>query len=249
MKNNTSWNEVADWYDTLLKEDNTYQSQVILPNTLRLLSIKKGAKILDLACGQGFFAHAFLKEGGDVVGVDISSNLIKAAQKNVPGVKFFASPAHKLSMIPDNSLDSVAVILALQNILNISEVFNEVHKKLKKGGKFLIVLNHPAFRNPGASSWGFDEQQKKQYRRLDSYMTESKREIDMHPGSTEKITTVSFHRPLQVWFKTLANAGFQISRLEEWISHKQSEKGKRREAEDIARKEFPLFMCIEAVSV
>jgi hypothetical protein len=34
-------------------------------------------------------------------------------------------------------------------------------------------------------------------------------------------------------------------RLEEWISHKKSEKGTRQLAEDVARKEFPLFMALE----
>ena len=249
MKNDTSWNDVSNWYDTLLQNEDTYQTQVILPNIKRLAGIKKGTKVLDLACGQGFFSQTFVLEGGEVVGVDLSTKLIETAKKNIPNAKFFASPAHKLPMVPDNSLDVVTIILAIQNIENVSEVFKEVSKKLKKGGKLLLVLNHPAFRNPGASSWGFDEKEKKQYRRIDSYMTESKREIDMHPGAQKKTLTVSFHRPLQVYFKTLTNAGFMISRLEEWVSNRQSEKGPRREAEDYARKEFPLFLCLEATCV
>jgi ubiquinone/menaquinone biosynthesis C-methylase UbiE len=248
MKNITSWNNVGDWYDTLLQNEDTYQNKVILPNILRLADVKKDMKILDLACGQGFFSRAFSDAGARVIGVDLSSKLITSAKKNVPNAKFYISSAHKLGCISDCSLDDVIIILAIQNIENISEVFKEVHKKLKKEGKLLLVLNHPAFRNPGVSSWGFDEQNKKQYRRIDAYMTESKREIDMHPGAKEKTITVSFHRPLQVYFKTLANAGFQISRLEEWISHKESEKGMRKEEEDRTRREFPLFLCIEAVS-
>ena len=248
MKNNTSWNNVGDWYDTLLQNEDTYQNKVILPNILRLADVKKGTKILDLACGQGFFSRAFSDAGARVIGVDLSSKLITSAKKNVPNAKFYISSAHKLGCVADKSLDVVIIILAIQNIENISEVFKEVNKKLKKGGKLLLVLNHPAFRIPGASSWGYTEKEKKQYRRIDAYMTESKREIDMHPGAKEKITTVSFHRPLQVYFKTLANAGFVVSRLEEWISHKESEKGTRKEEEDRTRKEFPLFLCLEAIS-
>jgi ubiquinone/menaquinone biosynthesis C-methylase UbiE len=249
MKNTTSWNNVGDWYDSLLQDENTYQNKVILPNILRLSDVRKGMKVLDLACGQGFFSRAFSDSGADVIGVDLSSKLITNAKKNVPNAKFYISSAHKLGCIVDHSLDIAIIILAIQNIENISEVFKEVNKKLKKEGKLLLVLNHPAFRNPGISSWGFDMENKKQYRRIDAYMTESKKEIDMHPGSKEKLTTLSFHRPLQVYFKTLANAGFQISRLEEWISHKESEKGTRKEEEDRTRKEFPLFLCLEAVSL
>ena len=50
----TSWDNVAGWYDELMKEPAGYQKDVILPNILRLMEIKKGDNILDLACGQGF---------------------------------------------------------------------------------------------------------------------------------------------------------------------------------------------------
>jgi hypothetical protein len=36
-----------------------------------------------------------------------------------------------------------------------------------------------------------------------------------------------------------------ITRLEEWISHKTSEEGPKKKIEDDARKEIPLFMCLE----
>jgi hypothetical protein len=51
---------------------------------------------------------------------------------------------------------------------------------------------------------------------------------------------------MQDYMKALSSAGFAITRIEEWISHKKSEKGPRQEAEDRARKEFPLFLAIEA---
>jgi len=247
MKTNTSWGNSADWYDEYLSKDDTYQSKVILPNLLRIVAPKKGMSILDLACGQGFFSGAFAKEGANVVGADISSELVAIAKKQVPLVKFFVTPADKLAFAKDGFFDVVTIVLAIQNIQNMAGVFREARRVLKPSGKLVVVLNHPAFRNPGVSDWGFDEEKGRQYRRIDAYMTESKREIDMHPGQkNNKNMTVSFHRPLQVYFKTLANAGFSISRREEWVSHKESGKGPRKEAEDRARAEFPLFLCLEA---
>ncbi|HQL12188.1 MAG TPA: hypothetical protein PK507_04160 [bacterium] len=61
QKNNTSWDNVANWYDNLIKNDNSYQNKVILPNILRLLDIRPGNEILDLGCGTGFFANEFQK--------------------------------------------------------------------------------------------------------------------------------------------------------------------------------------------
>ncbi len=69
----------------------------------------------------------------------------------------------------------------------------------------------------------------------------------MTPGKSQgKEVTWSFHRSLQDNMKALANAGFAITKIEEWISHRRSEKGPKAEAEDTARKEFPLFLVAEA---
>ena len=135
----------------------------------------------------------------------------------------------------------------------MTDALRHVGRVLKPGGRFVVVLNHPAFRIPGKSSWGADDAAGIQYRRIDGYMSESRAAIDMNPGksassaSAEKNLTYSFHRPLQVYSKSLANAGFAISRIEEWMSHKESEKGPKKAMEDKARKEFPLFMCLECV--
>jgi hypothetical protein len=59
------------------------------------------------------------------------------------------------------------------------------------------------------------------------------------------VKTISFHRPLQYYFKLFTNEGFLISRLEEWTSHKNSTEGTRQKEENRTRKEFPLFLFIE----
>ena len=86
-KKDTSWGKVADWYDELLEEKTgTYQTEVILPNILRLLDLKKGETILDLACGQGFFSREFSKLGANVIGVDLGKQLVEIAQKKSPEI-------------------------------------------------------------------------------------------------------------------------------------------------------------------
>jgi hypothetical protein len=50
---------------------------------------------------------------------------------------------------------------------------------------------------------------------------------------------------MQDFFKALSKAGFAVTKLEEWISHKKSEKGPKQAAEDTARKEIPLFLMLE----
>lgn len=245
-KISTSWGPVATWYDDLLSAPGTYQQEVILPNLLRLVDPKPHDTILDLGCGQGFFAKQFAERGAKVTGVDISPELIKLAKKSAPKATFFTCSAEKLSPIADQSAHQAFSVLALQNIKDLSAVFKECSRVLKPNGHLSIVLNHPAFRIPKHSAWGWDDQTKTQYRRIDEYLSEITVPIDMHPGQNAKETTVSFHRPLQYYFKLLANSGFAITRLEEWISHKKNPPGARAAAENKARHEFPLFLYLEA---
>jgi len=57
---------------------------------------------------------------------------------------------------------------------------------------------------------------------LDNTMSESKTKIEMHPGKDDGEKTISFHRPLQVYFKLLKKNSFFVSGLEEWISDKKA---------------------------
>jgi len=262
-KNNTSWGGVAKWYDSLLKMDGTYQKDVILPNLLKLMGVRKGEKVLDIACGQGFFARALADKGADVTGVDISPELIKFAKEKAGGnEKYFVASADnffkemvRTNFVNDEKLngqgfDKAIIVLAIQNIENLNGTLAEAARALKVGGKLFLVLNHPIFRNPKKTSWGYDAVGKIQYRRVDEYLSESKSEIDMTPGTgneSKKKNTISFHRPLQLYFNALVENSFLLGRLEELVSNKKSETGPRQKAEDKARKEIPLFMIIEAI--
>ncbi len=251
MKKSTSWGEVADWYGDYLQKEGSYQTQVILPNLLRMLALKKSDTVLDLACGEGFFAREFAKSGAKVIGADISHELIQKAKSwRLPvgrqsPILYKVAKASNLTFAKDQEFTAVACVLALQNMEDIKAVFAEAHRVLAKGGRFVMVLNHPAFRVLKRSGWGYDEEQKVQYRRIDGYLSAAKIMVDMHPGKTSGPKTISYHRSIQDFTKALGSNGFAITRLEEWTSHKQSGKGPRQKAEDTARKEIPLFMALE----
>ncbi len=256
---NTSWSAVADWYGEYLEgkgREDTYQKKVILPNLLRLMQIKKGEKVLDIACGQGFFSREMARAGAEVVGVDVSRELIKSAERlnsksdegrTLTNPSYQIGFAHELSFLESGTIDKAIAVLALQNIENYQDVLAEAARVLKPRGILYTVLNHPAFRVPKGSEWGWDPEKQIQYRRVDRYLSELKVAISMHPGLSSDIQTVSFHRSLQLYFKAFNKTGFVVSRLEEWISHKKSGPGPRAKAEDWARKEFPLFLALEAV--
>lgn len=244
---NTSWGKESSWYDKLLADPDSYQQKVVLPNLMRILDVKKGERVLDLGCGQGFFTAKMSELGAEMTGLDISSELISLAKKSAKNISYVVGRADQRLPFENNYFDKAFCILALQNMKEIAIFFEEVSRVLKEKGSLILVLNHPTFRVPQESDWGIDE--KGQYRKIYKYLSEKKVEIDMHPGKTEKIgkksSTVSFHRPLQLYFKNFAKNGFAVTRLEEWISHKESQKGPKKIQEDNARKEIPLFMMIE----
>lgn len=247
----TAWESVARrWHKGLAERADSYHASVVAPNLLRVLKPVKGMHVIDIGCGDGFITHEMAAYGAEVVGTDISPEMVKLAQKaSAPNERYVTAPAEKLSFAKDASFDAATIVLALQNIEHLDTALAEAARVLCAGGRLLIVLNHPAFRIPKRSSWGWDDAGV-QYRRLDSYMSEARERIDMEPGKGGTgAHTYSFHRPLQVYVKALAKAGFVIDGLEEWISHRKSEAGPRAKAEDTARKEFPLFLLFAARKV
>lgn len=251
----TSWGGVAKWYDEYLGDADTYQAKVIWPNLSRILTkgVPKGSSVLDLACGQGYFSYLVSMLNYKVTGIDIAPQLIEVARQKKAESKvdflpmFHVAPAHKLTIVQSDTQDALICVLALQNIKELDQTFGECARVLKKGGTFIFVLNHPSFRVPQYSDWIYDQNRNMQFRTVGKYLQESTIEIDMNPGGRgQKNITLSFHRPLQVFVKMLSKHGFVITKLEEWSSHKKTEGGPRKEAEDEARKEIPMFMCIEA---
>ncbi len=244
----TSWGNVAEWYGELVEKEGSYQKEVVLPNLRRAVAPKAGDVILDLACGSGFFSRVFAEAGAKVIAVDVAKDLIALAKKQPSlNITYHVAPATKLDFIPDGSVDKIVLVLAIQNIEDAQKALAECARALKPKGSLHIVMNHPAFRVPKRSSWGWDEEQKAQYRRIDGYMSESTVKIQMHPGDRPEEVTLSFHRPLQVYFKFLRKSGLLVRSVEEWLSHKTSEPGARAVAENKIRKEIPLFFYMEAV--
>ena len=134
---------------------------------------------------------------------------------------------------------------ALQNMEFPDKVFANIGRNLASSGKLLLVLNHPSFRIPRQSSWGIDEVNKLQYRRINRYLSFLKIPININPANKNSSLTWSFHYPLSSYSEALLKNGFMIEKIEEWSSDKESQ-GKSAKMENRGRSEIPLFMAILA---
>lgn len=247
-KKRTAWTQVGGWYNKIVGEKGHYYHQeVILPGVLRLLGLNKTSRLLDLGCGQGILARAIPAEI-NYLGIDLAANLIDEARKmdNNRHHSYAVADVSGDLPIKFSGFSHAAVILALQNIKHPFRVIKNAAIHLNKGGRLVIVLNHPSFRIPKHTEWEVDRIKKIQYRKIDGYMTPREIPIDSSPfDKNNNVQTWSFHYPLSAYSEMLFDNGFLIEKIEEWVSPKKSEGG-MAEIEDRARKEFPLFMTIVA---
>lgn len=254
----THWGDVAEWYDQLVGEEGSdYQKHVVFPGVLKLLDAPPASAVLDVACGQGVFCRILHERGYRVTGVDAAPELIRFARERngtlsddpTPKPAYHIADARALKFLPEAGFTAATCILAIQNIDQLQPVFEGVARALTSTGQFILVMMHPAFRGPKFATWGWDEQHKVQYRRVDRYLLPRKEPIFTHPGQKTGQYTWTFHRPVAMYVKALRSAGFLVEALDEWASHKTSTSGPRVGAENQARKEIPLFMAIKAVKV
>ena len=247
----TDWDDVSGWYDQHVGDEGSeFHREIVLPGALRLLDPQPRQAIIDIACGQGVLCRRLHALGTEVTGIDASEQLIASARdRSDPAIAYRVADARDLSFLPPDRFDAAACLLAIQNIHPIQGVFDSVSRILKPWGKFVLVMMHPAFRGSKETSWGWDEKNKIQYRRIDRYLAPRKTPIVTHPGKDPHQYTWTFHKPLEAYVKSLRKSSLLIDALEEWPSHKTSTSGPRAPAENESRKEIPLFLALRALKV
>lgn len=111
-----------------------------------------GLRVLDLGCGEGYFARHLRSRGaGHVIGMDQSAAMIELGQKqeadNPLGIEYFEGCATDLSRFADASFD-MTIAVFLFNYLTVDRTrrcMEEVARVVKPGGRFLFAVPHPAF--------------------------------------------------------------------------------------------------------
>ncbi len=246
------WDAVAEWYDKLVGEKGSdYHKNVILPAALKMLDARPGESVIDVCCGQGVLAKPMLDaKVAKFVGVDASRRLIESARArhgSDPRVSFIIADACASGSWADGTHDAATCIMAVHDVPDIKPLFSNIAKSLKPGGRAVFVFMHPCFRIPKKSHWGWDADQKIQFRRLDSYATPLEIEIATHPGKGTADSTSFRHRPLADVLTALGGAGLGVTAGDELCSHRRSQgTGPFSKAEHRAAEEFPLFLALAA---
>lgn len=107
------------------------------------LGITSGMDVLDLGCGDGTTAIPEARLGANVLGVDISSNLVAAANKRIKeegltNITVREGDASNLEGIPDESFDLVVSIFGAMFAPKPFDVAKEMVRVTRKGGRIVM---------------------------------------------------------------------------------------------------------------
>lgn len=105
---------------------------------LQLLAPKRGERILDLGCGTGQLTHEIAASGAQVVGIDASPEMIAAARKNFPQLRFEVCDAAAISF--NREFDAVFSNAVLHWIADQNRAIGNIARSLKPGGRFVLEM-------------------------------------------------------------------------------------------------------------
>ncbi len=99
-------------------------------------------RALDAACGTGRHARHLTEIGHDVVGIDLTPEMLSRARDAVPEAVFLEAD---LVDIPadDGRFDLVVCGLALAHIADLDRATRELARVLRRGGHLVISVLHP----------------------------------------------------------------------------------------------------------
>lgn len=182
------------------------------PFVLKLCEPYRGARVLDLGCGEGYCARQLKRSGADeVLGIDLSSGMIDAALREESarplGIQYRQGDALSLAELEDASFDLVVAVF-LFNYLDCAAMtgsMREVQRVLKPGGKFVFSVPHPAFpyMRPPQAPFYFDLGGKNYFAARDIRYPGK---IWRRDGSALDVQVV--HKTIEDYFTALGRAGF-----------------------------------------
>lgn len=131
-------------YLRLYSHRNAEEAERRAPDILRLVGLRAGHRVLDIACGEGRYARAFQTRGLRVTGVDLSKDLLEEARERarlLPGSPLYVHgdmrrlPFHAQF---DGAVSLFTSIGYFETEADDAKVFAGAARALVPGGRFLV---------------------------------------------------------------------------------------------------------------
>lgn len=143
------YDKIAEKYKRIIIKPNPERKYVFAPTLFNILGNLNNKKVLELACGEGYFSRLIKQKGAlQVMGVDVSKEMIKLARmqekQNPLGIKYFVYDALNLPKLDE--FDIVIGTLLLHYSKTKTELLRmckNIYKNIKYGGKFIGLNSNP----------------------------------------------------------------------------------------------------------
>jgi ubiquinone/menaquinone biosynthesis C-methylase UbiE len=182
------------------------------PALRALLPDLRGAKVLDLGCGYGWFCR-WAREAGAaaVLGIDVSEKMLARARGDTKDAAITYRQADMASLsLPGEVFDLAYSSLALHYIAEPSGLIAEVYRSLVSSGRLVFSTEHPIFSAPSEPKWMLDPAGQKIWP-VNNYLDEGPRSTNwLAPG------VIRHHRTIATTVNLLLRAGFALMHIEEW---------------------------------
>ena len=137
------WDKAAGYYEAFWQKQ-LYPAQKKL---LEFANIKKGDKIIDIACGTGLVSFPAAEQTGDkgsVLANDISDKMVEtgtaiAKEKKLSNIIFQRMDAEELQ-VEDNSFDIALCALGFMYFPDPLKAFKEMYRSVKPGGHAVVAV-------------------------------------------------------------------------------------------------------------
>ena len=150
------WDEIAGWWDDQIGDGNTAQDFLIEPTQERLLDLKPGEQVLDVACGAGRFTRRMAETGAKIVAFDHSRKFIERAKRRSAGYEdridfrvANAADIEEMTAISGAQFDAAVCTMGLMDMAVVTPLASSLAHLLKPGGRFVFSVLHPVFNSDG----------------------------------------------------------------------------------------------------
>lgn len=242
------WDRLATWYDGWVGAGGSrYHHAIAIPAVLDLLEPAPGEDVLEIGAGQGVLADHIAGRGARYTGIDASPRLIDIARRRHGRAgRFLVGDARSIASVPGlhpGSFDAAVFLLSIQDMDPLDAIFGSLGWALRRTSRVVILMTHPAFRQPRHAGWGFDEGRRLVYRRVDAYL--SPMAVPMKELGSGRPTR-SHHRPISAYVNGLAAEGFAVEAMREIPDSLDEGRPRGRRAGSRAASEIPLFLALRA---
>ncbi|WP_207592565.1 methyltransferase domain-containing protein [Halomontanus rarus] len=141
---------VEDHYDALADRwteftEGPWKKRVLWPMTRSLLPEVAGKRVLDVGCGDGTYSAWLADQGADVLGIDLSREMISVARENHGEDAEFqrADITDSLSGVDDREFDLVCCQHVFSHLPELDGPLAEFARVLEPGGTVVISTHHP----------------------------------------------------------------------------------------------------------